>query len=138
MSIYMYETYVVQIDKDSIKENKNTRRGYGEPYFISGPLTTNADGSQSRSVTPCYSLGGEPKFVFEYLPCIITCKKCNASFSKEELIDKEIEFLSSEGDSCIDERSCCPKCGKTCNVLFKFESLDNSGNPFLRNAVIAD
>jgi len=118
------QTFVVKIDRGSIKKNPDKGKMPGEMISqVPGPLLDDGKGGLYRNLTPVYSLGGwsPPTYLYDRLPCEITCSHCGANFSRKELFD---EGMWIEENETWEYMVCC-KCLKPNCCMLEFEELSS-------------
>lgn len=99
-------SYVVRIKRETFRPNPNAGRSM---YLLPGRIETHSDGSQSRSVTPIYSLSPEGRWSFQYEDGPeLRCEECGEVFLREDL-------LTAGGCECgcgCGEYEICPHCSE--------------------------
>jgi hypothetical protein len=91
--------YQIKIDRNSIE--KNPKAGFRGPYFVPGILQTEIiDGKihQTREVNSFYTISGQAKYFFDYLPCEVQCDYCGEKFD-HSLLESEWREIPS----CYEE-----------------------------------
>jgi hypothetical protein len=73
--------------------------------FINGVLT---EREETRHVVPVRTMQGEPEWLYEYEPCICTCRACGRKFEFNQLKDAEWDGDDGSFEVCpyCDEWDC--------------------------------
>ncbi len=123
--------YIYNMGLPIITETKISNDGssWTKKVFINGALSehTTITGmakpeywAESKTIeyprTELYTLGGEPKYFFTYLPTPVKCDDCGAEFPYTELL--ALEF---DGEDYEYTNTGCPKCGywNCCGIEFQ-------------------
>jgi len=118
------QTFVVKIDRSSIEKNPDKRKMPGEIIsYVPGLLLDDGKGGTHRNVTPVYSIGGwdPPMYLYNMLPCEVTCSHCGAKFSRKELFDEGSWIEETE----TWEYMVCCKCLKPNCCMLEVEELSS-------------
>ena len=120
--------YLIKINRDSIKKNSDVNGGMRS---IPGRWIPDGKGGGSRTVTPEYSMAGGPEWLFDYLPCYVSCEFCSRYFPYEDLkhedtYDYECACFDGADYKCIDRNNICPYCDTEDCCEIRHETLEEA------------